>query len=82
MKDEDSEEFKNMVDIARKDVEEIVDHFNLKIEDYFKSDSPVENNQKFLVVSRAVNCVGLMWAEHFWLNFNPVVANPKKVDEV
>ncbi len=75
-------EFENMMEIARKDVQEIADHFNLKIEDYFKSDSPIENNQKFLVVSRAVNCVGLMWAEHFWQSFNPVVANPKKVDEV
>jgi hypothetical protein len=56
---------------SRREVYEICDGFVNVINEYFKKESIVPHNERFLVVSRAVNCYGLSWMQHFFKNMNP-----------
>lgn len=56
---------------SRREVYEICDKFKDIVEDYFKKESIVPHNERFLVVSRAVNAYGVAWMQYFWDHMNP-----------
>lgn len=55
---------------SRREVYEMCDKFKNVVEDYFKKESVVPHNERFLVVSRAVNAYGVTWMQHFWREFD------------
>jgi len=56
---------------SRREVYELCDAFANVINEYFKKESIVPHNERFLVVSRAVNAYGVTWMQHFFNNMNP-----------
>lgn len=66
---------------ARKDTYKMLAEFEKITVKYMEQEgSIIPHNEKFLVVSRAVNAYGVTWFNHFWRQFN--IEEKLKVQEM
>jgi len=56
---------------GRKEVYDMIIKFGAIVDTYFETESIVPHDERFLVVSRAINAFGVDWNRHFWSEFNP-----------
>lgn len=64
--------------VSRSEVYDLMNQFGKVIDTYFEKESIVHHDERFLVVSRALNAMGIDWMRHFWNEFNPEIYYKKK----
>lgn len=60
-----------IADQARKETYDLMERLSKVVNEFQQEESIIEHNERFLVISRAVNGFGVGWCKHFWRQFNP-----------